>query len=138
MRGLSRQLRIVFLGTVLVVAAFSTGIDFLFFLVYLLAALLLGSWYFARRGLTGVRADYRVMNPRTHVGELLQAIYRVENRDRWGKPWIELWNESDLPVSLLVGWLPVFHDMGLIGRSEERRVGKECAGLCRSRWSPYH
>ena len=23
-------------------------------------------------------------------------------------------------------------------RSEERRVGKECQGLCRSRWSPYH
>ena len=23
-------------------------------------------------------------------------------------------------------------------RSEERRVGKECLRLCRSRWSPYH
>ena len=23
-------------------------------------------------------------------------------------------------------------------RSEERRVGKECNGQCRSRWSPYH
>ena len=23
-------------------------------------------------------------------------------------------------------------------RSEERRVGKECFRLCRSRWSPYH
>ena len=23
-------------------------------------------------------------------------------------------------------------------RSEERRVGKECSILCRSRWSPYH
>ena len=23
-------------------------------------------------------------------------------------------------------------------RSEERRVGKECAMECRSRWSPYH
>ena len=23
-------------------------------------------------------------------------------------------------------------------RSEERRVGKECSLLCRSRWSPYH
>ena len=23
-------------------------------------------------------------------------------------------------------------------RSEERRVGKECAAWCRSRWSPYH
>ena len=24
------------------------------------------------------------------------------------------------------------------GRSEERRVGKECDSSCRSRWSPYH
>src|SRR3546814_19011910 len=24
------------------------------------------------------------------------------------------------------------------GRSEERRVGKECVRSCRSRWSPYH
>jgi hypothetical protein len=27
---------------------------------------------------------------------------------------------------------------GLAARSEERRVGKECRKLCRSRWSPYH
>ena len=26
----------------------------------------------------------------------------------------------------------------LSARSEERRVGKECASMCRSRWSPYH
>src|SRR3546814_2025058 len=26
----------------------------------------------------------------------------------------------------------------IIGRSEERRVGKECVSTCRSRWSPYH
>ena len=26
----------------------------------------------------------------------------------------------------------------LKSRSEERRVGKECLRLCRSRWSPYH
>jgi FlaA1/EpsC-like NDP-sugar epimerase len=25
-----------------------------------------------------------------------------------------------------------------MARSEERRVGKECRRLCRSRWSPYH
>ena len=25
-----------------------------------------------------------------------------------------------------------------IARSEERRVGKECASMCRSRWSPDH
>src|SRR3546814_20734388 len=25
-----------------------------------------------------------------------------------------------------------------VGRSEERRVGKECVSTCSSRWSPYH
>src|SRR3546814_12192051 len=28
--------------------------------------------------------------------------------------------------------------IGFEGRSEERRVGKECVSTCRSRWSPYH
>src|SRR3546814_11932501 len=28
--------------------------------------------------------------------------------------------------------------VGTVLRSEERRVGKECVGTCRSRWSPYH
>ena len=27
---------------------------------------------------------------------------------------------------------------GVVERSEERRVGKECCLVCRSRWSPYH
>src|SRR3546814_4972580 len=31
-----------------------------------------------------------------------------------------------------------FLDMKQLGRSEERRVGKECVSTCRSRWSPYH
>ena len=26
----------------------------------------------------------------------------------------------------------------VMARSEERRVGKECLSVCRSRWSPYH
>jgi ABC-2 type transport system ATP-binding protein len=28
--------------------------------------------------------------------------------------------------------------ISILARSEERRVGKECRRLCRSRWSPYH
>ena len=31
---------------------------------------------------------------------------------------------------------PLCHNR--VDRSEERRVGKECALSCRSRWSPYH
>src|SRR3546814_18265782 len=33
----------------------------------------------------------------------------------------------------IVAWLDA-----VSGRSEERRVGKECVSTCRSRWSPYH
>lgn len=100
MGSLARQLRFVFLGTVLVVAAFSTGISFLFFLVYLMGALLIAAWFFARRGLQGLRAGYYVLNPRAQVGDVLQAVYRVDNDTRWGKPWVELWNESTLPAPL--------------------------------------
>jgi uncharacterized protein (DUF58 family) len=99
-RGPIKQLRFVFLGTVLVVAAFSTGISFLFFLMYLCAALLLGSWFYARSGLRGVRAGYHVLNPRAHVGEVLQAVYRIDNTTRVNKPWIEVWNDSTLPTGL--------------------------------------
>src|SRR3546814_8942002 len=38
---------------------------------------------------------------------------------------------SDPPAAALPG-------LGAPVRSEERRVGKECVGTYRSRWSPYH
>src|SRR3546814_12479001 len=33
---------------------------------------------------------------------------------------------------------PMVFDETMLGRSEERRVGKECVSTCRSRWSPYN
>jgi uncharacterized protein (DUF58 family) len=100
MFAIGRQLRLVFLGTVLLVAAFSTGINFLFFLVYLTAGLMLGAWWYARRGLEGLRAGYHIVNPRAQVGEALEGVYRVDNDTGWTKPWIELWNDSTLPATL--------------------------------------
>ena len=38
----------------------------------------------------------------------------------------------------LVGPLEPAVAQTTVERSEERRVGKECNGQCRSRWSPYH
>ena len=35
-------------------------------------------------------------------------------------------------------WKPAWSLPVITARSEERRVGKECYALCRSRWSPYH
>ena len=36
------------------------------------------------------------------------------------------------------GVIAVYLEGEPMKRSEERRVGKECASMCRSRWSPYH
>ena len=48
-----------------------------------------------------------------------------------------------LAIMLRLRWLPVVIVVQVLAstaivRSEERRVGKECCALCRSRWSPYH
>ena len=49
--------------------------------------------------------------------------------------WVEKQNVAGLKLEVirLEGRTPV-----IFFRSEERRVGKECLSVCRSRWSPYH
>src|SRR3546814_13718899 len=42
----------------------------------------------------------------------------------------------DMAVAWAVFMVLVVFDPRRIGRSEERRVGKECVSTCRSRWSP--
>src|SRR3546814_7071942 len=51
--------------------------------------------------------------------------------------------ESGQMGTLRVGFHDAAHHYAVVrstfqGRSEERRVGKECVSTCRSRWSPYH
>ena len=40
--------------------------------------------------------------------------------------------KEERPIARLI------YERGGAVRSEERRVGKECLAVCRSRWSPYH
>ena len=52
-------------------------------------------------------------------------------------------NAAALLARMAADAAPVVKKVGLemlrrARRSEERRVGKECRPLCRSRWSPYH
>ena len=45
---------------------------------------------------------------------------------------------DDAPQSAFERGGDIVRAEGGSGRSEERRVGKECGLLCRSRWSQYH
>ena len=60
-----------------------------------------------------------------------------------GRPFV-VWNVfaapefSVQPLSSCFPFAGCVSYRGFFARSEERRVGKECRPLCRSRWSPYH
>ena len=57
--------------------------------------------------------------------------YRKAKKPIWFK-----WGAMAACLCLAVFGIFVIQHLGT--RSEERRVGKECASMCRSRWSPYH
>ena len=64
-------------------------------------------------------------------GEILDAlIYAIKDSEGIIKVSGEVGSGKTMLCSMLQSRLPP--------RSEERRVGKECVSLCRSRWSPYH
>src|SRR3546814_19787677 len=44
----------------------------------------------------------------------------------------------DFKAEEVIHWISPRPVLFIHGRSEERRVGKECVRTCRSRWSPYH
>ena len=55
---------------------------------------------------------------------------------------LQISGRVNLYLSTRTSWVvpigAVLLTLAAVGRSEERRVGKECRIRCRSRWSPYH
>jgi len=94
------RLQLLVLATVLVVAAFSTGADFLFFLVYLLMLVGGGAYVVTRLGLADLEAGYALGQLHGSVGEQLRVTYTLRNASRLPKPWLEVAQPSTLPVPL--------------------------------------
>src|SRR3546814_1055920 len=79
-------------------------------------------------------SDLRVSVSGTSYGGFMSS-WLVTQTDRFA---------AAVPISPVANWysqhyasqIPWFDEAFLEGRSEERRVGKECVSTCRSRWSP--
>lgn len=95
-----RRLQVFLVAALVVVAAFATGADFLFFLLYLGLLVVGGAYVVTRQGLTGLEAGYTVDRVHAEVGDNLRATYTVRNMSRLPKLWLELSNPTDLPVPL--------------------------------------
>ncbi len=95
-----RRLPLLVLAGVLLVAAFSTGYDFLFYLVYLGVLVVGGSYLLTREGLASLEAGYAMSQLQAHVGDQLRATYTLRNTSRLPKAWLEVHNPTTLPVPL--------------------------------------
>ena len=95
-----RRLEILVVGAVLLVGAFATGADFLFFLVYLVLLVVGGAYLLSRFGLADLEAGYALDRTHGHVGEQLRATYTLRNVSRLPKLWLESSSPSTLPVPL--------------------------------------
>jgi uncharacterized protein (DUF58 family) len=95
-----RRFQFFLLGVVLLVAAFSTGLPFLFYLLYLGILVLGGSYVLTRLGLSDLEAGYAVSQLHAHVGEQLRITYTLRNAGRLPKLWLEVHNPTSLPGGL--------------------------------------
>ncbi|MBI2777118.1 MAG: DUF58 domain-containing protein [Chloroflexi bacterium] len=95
-----RRLQLLLMGAVLVVAAFSTGLPFLFYLVYLAILVVGGSYVLTRLGLSDLEAGYAVNQLSGHVGDRLRVTYTLRNTSRVPKFWLEVHNPTSLPAGL--------------------------------------
>ena len=95
-----RRLQLLLLAAILVLAAFSTGEPFLFYLVYLGVLVVGGSYVLTRLGLADLEAGYAVNQLSGHVGDRIRVTYTLRNTSRIPKPWLEIHNPTSLPAGL--------------------------------------
>ncbi|MEX2182892.1 MAG: DUF58 domain-containing protein [Chloroflexota bacterium] len=95
-----RRLQALAVATVLGVAAFSTGLDFLFYLLYLAILVVGGSYVLVRLGLSDLEAGYAVSQLHGHVGDRMRVTYTLRNGSGVLKPWLEVHNPTTLPGGL--------------------------------------
>ncbi len=95
-----RRLQLFLISAVLLVAAFSTGLPFLFYLVYLAILIVGGSYVLTRLGLSDLEAGYAVSQLHGHVGDRLKVTYTLRNTSPIPKFWLEIHNPTSLPGGL--------------------------------------
>jgi len=95
-----RRFQLFVIAAILLVAAFSTELGFLFYLVYLAILVIGGSYILTRLGLADLEAGYAVSQLTGHVGDKLQVTYTLRNTSRLPKPWLEIHNPTTLPGGL--------------------------------------
>ena len=95
-----RRVEFAILALVVLVGALSTGVQFLWFLVYLGILTVGGAYVVTRFGLADLEAGYVLDRVHAQAGDILRASYTVRNTSRLPKLWLEVHNPTTLPMPL--------------------------------------
>ncbi len=84
----------------LFVIAASTGVDLLSYLAYLVLFVALAMWIQAGMTLQGLSVRRLIGQSYAHLGETIELLYELRNDHRFGKLWLEVYEESNWPEPL--------------------------------------
>lgn len=80
--------------------AVASGIDLLYYLSYLVLFVGTATWIVSRQTLDGLSVKRQVGQAYAHLGDTLELRYDLENAHRFGKLWLEVYEESNWPEPL--------------------------------------
>jgi uncharacterized protein (DUF58 family) len=84
----------------LFVTAVSSGIDLLYYLSYLLLFVGVAMWVVSRQTLEGLTVKRQIGQAYAHLGDTIELRYELYNAHRFGKLWLEIFEESNWPEHL--------------------------------------
>ncbi len=84
----------------LFVAAVASGVDLLSYLAYLIFFVGVAMWVVSRQTLDGLHVSRQVGQAYAHLGDTIELRYELHNENRFGKLWLEVFEESNWPEHL--------------------------------------
>jgi uncharacterized protein (DUF58 family) len=78
-------------------SAWTFNVRLLFYLAYVMTAVLIGSWIWARLNLIALEVRREARQQQVQVGDTFEEIFLVRNRGFWPKLWMEVRDHSTLP-----------------------------------------
>ena len=95
-----RPWQLAVLWIALFVTAVASGIDLLYYLSYLVLFVGVAMWIVSRQTLDGLSVKRQIGQAYAHLGDTIELRYELQNTHRFGKLWLEIFEESNWPEHL--------------------------------------
>jgi uncharacterized protein (DUF58 family) len=89
--------RLLLFTGVMYLSAWTFNVRLLFYLAYVMTAVLIGSWIWARMNLVALDVHREARQQQVQVGDTFEEVFLVRNRGFWPKLWMEVRDHSTLP-----------------------------------------